>query len=205
MQKLYAKTRFTMFIIITALTFAAINAVIISLSAAPVFAVQVSKFTAKLTGQNEVPPKDTKATGSFEIELSADGTVSNYVLNATNIRNVTLAHIHEGEKGVNGPIVMTLYNKSANANGTGNKTTRINGTLSQGKVYSKLFEGPFVGKYISDLMGLINDGKAYVNIHTKQNPQGEIRGQLSPSNQQIAAVKSNSKTSNISPSSSLPS
>jgi hypothetical protein len=123
MQKLYAKTRFTVFIIITALIFAAINASgIISLSAAPVFAVQGSKFTEKLTGQNEVLPKDTKATGSFEIELSADGRVSNYVLNATNIRNVTLAHIHEGEKGVNGPIIVTLY-KSANANGTGNKTT----------------------------------------------------------------------------------
>jgi alcohol dehydrogenase (cytochrome c) len=168
---MYAKTTLVQVATIWALTFvAAINAA--GLSATPVFAVQGQKFTAKLTGQNEIPPKDTKATGSFEMELSADGTLSNYVLNVTNISDITLAHIHEGEKGVNGPIIVTLY-KSANPTGTSN------GTLSQGKVYSKLFEGPFAGKYISDLMKLINDGKAYVNVYTKQNPQGEIRGQLS--------------------------
>ena len=101
------------------------------------------------------------------MELSADGTISNYVLNVANIGDVTLAHIHQGEKGINGPIVVTL--------------SMTNGTLSQGKVYSKLFEGPLAGKYISDLMKIISDGKAYVDIHTKQNPQGEIRGQLSNS------------------------
>jgi tetratricopeptide (TPR) repeat protein len=34
------------------------------------------------------------------------------------------------------------------------------------------------GKYISDLMQLIRDGQVYVNVYTKQNPDGEIRGQL---------------------------
>src|SRR5438874_1807676 len=112
--------------IITLLVLVAINAsgLIITLNTAPAFAAQEQKFTAKLTGQNEIPSKDTKATGSFEMELSTDGTISNYVLNVTNISNVTLAHIHEGEKGINGPIIVTLY-KSANPNGTSN------GTLSQ--------------------------------------------------------------------------
>jgi hypothetical protein len=175
LSSLHTRLISVLFTTITALTFvAAVNAsgLIITLNTAPAFAAQEQKFTAKLTGQNEVPSKDTRAIGSFKMELSTDGTISNYVLNVTNISNVTLAHIHEGEKGINGPIIVTLY-KSANPNGTSN------GTLSQGKVYSKLFEGPFAGKYISDLMKLINDGKAYVNVHTKQDPQGEIRGQLS--------------------------
>jgi hypothetical protein len=34
-------------------------------------------------------------------------------------------------------------------------------------------------KQISDLVKLINDGQAYVNVHTEANPMGEIRGQLS--------------------------
>lgn len=31
------------------------------------------KFTAKMTSKEEVPPKDTKATGDPEFTLSADG------------------------------------------------------------------------------------------------------------------------------------
>ena len=167
---MYAKT--TLVLAIGMLTFVAVINAAGPITLTPVFAAQGQKFTAKLTGQDEVPPKDTKATGNFEMELSADGTISNYVLNVANIGDVTLAHIHQGEKGINGPIIVTLY-KSANPSGTSN------GILSQGKVFSKLFEGPFAGKYITDLIKLISDGKAYVNVHTKQNPQGEIRGQLS--------------------------
>jgi CHRD domain len=130
------------------------------------------KFMAKLTGQNEVPEKNTNATGTFVLHLTADGRISKYIFNLTNINNMTLVHIHQGGKGINGPIVVTLY-KSANPRGP------INGTLSEGKIFSNQFEGPLTGKYISDLMKLINEGKVYVNVHTKQNPQGEIRGQLS--------------------------
>jgi hypothetical protein len=129
------------------------------------------RFTAQLTGQNEVPPTDTRAIGDFEMELSIDGTISNYVLNATNMSNVTSAHIHEGKKGVNGPIVYALY-KSENPQG------EINGILSKGRIYSNLFEALFVGKYNSDLINLIYEKGAYVNVNTKQNPHGEIRGQL---------------------------
>jgi hypothetical protein len=140
---------------------------------APAAAMHGQKFIAKLTGYNQVPPINTKASGNFEMELSPDGTISNYIINVTNISNVTLAHIHEGEKGINGPIIYTLY-KSTNAKG------EINGILSKGKVYSNLLEGPLAGKYISNLIDLINQGNAYVNVHTKQNPQGEIRGQVLP-------------------------
>jgi hypothetical protein len=141
-------------------------------ASAPAGPTHGQKFIAKLTGYDQVPPINTKAAGNFEMELSSDGTISNYVLNVTNISNVTLAHIHEGEKGINGPIIFTLY-KSTNPKG------EINGILSKGNVYSNLLEGPLAGKYISNLIDLINQGNAYVNVHTKQSPQGEIRGQLS--------------------------
>ncbi len=75
------------------------------------------------------------------MELSADGTISNYVLNVANVSNVTLAHIHEVEKGLDGPIVYTLY-KSANPKG------EINGILSKRKVYSKIFEGPLYPDWV---------------------------------------------------------
>jgi CHRD domain len=40
-------------------------------------------------------------------------------------------------------------------------------------------EGPLAGKQLSDLITMINNGDAYVNVHTEANPKGEIRGQLS--------------------------
>jgi hypothetical protein len=36
------------------------------------------------------------------------------------------------------------------------------------------------GKQISDLVSIIKNGQAYVNIHTEQNKNGEIRGQILP-------------------------
>jgi hypothetical protein len=132
----------------------------------------MAKITAKLAAQEEVPPKNTKATGVFELELSADGRLSSYVLNVKNISNVILVHLHQGAKGRNGPIVVTLY-KDTNPRG------QISGILSKGKVFSNQFEGPLAGKYISDLIKLINEGQVYINVFTKQNPEGEIRGQLS--------------------------
>ncbi|MFL6371458.1 MAG: CHRD domain-containing protein [Nitrososphaeraceae archaeon] len=34
------------------------------------------------------------------------------------------------------------------------------------------------GKQLSDLVYIINNGQAYVNVHTDQNQNGEIRGQI---------------------------
>jgi len=38
------------------------------------------------------------------------------------------------------------------------------------------------GKQISDLSTAMSNGNAYVNVHTLQNPTGEIRGQIMMSN-----------------------
>src|SRR5438105_3030482 len=70
---------------------------------------QQQKFTAKMTGSEEVPPKNTKATGTAEFNLSPDGKTLSFKVTVNNINSVTMAHIHSGKKGVNGPIVVTLF------------------------------------------------------------------------------------------------
>ena len=131
------------------------------------------KFTAKMTGKEEVPPHDTKATGTAEFTLSADGKTMSYKVNVMNIDKVTMAHIHQGKVGENGPPVVWLFNSSSKPTGP------MNGMLSQGKIISNDLVGPLKGKQISDLVKLINDAQAYANVHTQQNPKGEIRGQIS--------------------------
>jgi hypothetical protein len=131
------------------------------------------KFTAKMTGKEEVPSHDTKATGNAEFTLSADGKTMSYKVDVMNIDKVTMAHIHQGKVGENGPPVVWLFNSSSNPTGP------MNGMLSQGKITSNDLVGPLKGKQMSDLVKLINDGQAYANVHTEPNPKGEIRGQIS--------------------------
>lgn len=136
------------------------------------FAQGEQKFTAKLTGKDEVPPKDTKANGTAEFNLSADGKMMTYMVNVMNIDKVTMAHIHSGKAGENGPVVVWLYDSTT-------PSGPINGMLSQGNTTANDLVGPLKGKQMSDLVKLINDGQAYANIHTESNPKGEIRGQIS--------------------------
>ena len=128
-------------------------------------------FDAKLTGKDEVPPKDTKASGVAEFTVTGANSMS-YKVTVNNMEKVTAAHIHQGKVGENGPVVVTLFK-------TDSPSATTNGDLSQGTVSSDKFEGPLAGKPLSDLINMINNGEAYVNVHTQANPKGEIRGQLS--------------------------
>ena len=49
-----------------------------------------------------------------------------------------------------------------------------------GTITSDMLAGPMEGKTIADLITAMKDGNTYVNIHTEQNPNGEIRGQIMP-------------------------
>jgi CHRD domain len=64
---------------------AAVSLALIASSVTSTFAQGEQKFTAKLTGKDEVPPKDTKANGTAEFNLSADGKMMTYMINVMNI------------------------------------------------------------------------------------------------------------------------
>ena len=128
-------------------------------------------FDAKLIGKDEVPSKDTKATGTAEFTVNGANS-ARYNITVNNMEKVTAAHIHKGKIGENGPVVVTLFK-------TDSPSATTNGILSQGTITSATLEGPLAGKQLSDLISMINNGEAYVNVHTEANPKGEIRGQLS--------------------------
>ena len=127
-------------------------------------------FSAELTGGDEVPPVDTNATGIANFQNNVQ-TV-NYQLSVNDLANVTQAHIHRGEEGENGKIVVTLYNSTMP---TGPKS----GLLSQGNITAANLQGPLAGRPLTDLISIMENGTAYANVHTKDFPLGEIRGQIS--------------------------
>lgn len=144
----------------------------------PIFAQQnFNRFTAKLSGSNEVPPVATTGSGIaiFHVLPVGHQQVINYELHLKNIRGVTGAHIHIGKQGENGPVVAGLFNPSMNGHPTG----AINGLLSAGTLTSSELTGPLAGKKIDSLLVIIRGGGAYVNVHTAQNQNGEVRGQIS--------------------------
>jgi hypothetical protein len=73
---------------------------------------KVLTFTAPLSGRQEVPSNDSRATGNAVFQLSKDGTELSYKLIVANIQNVTMAHIHLAPAGANGPVVLWLYPSS---------------------------------------------------------------------------------------------
>lgn len=53
---------------------------------------------------------------------------------------------------------------------------KTRGTVSMGAAISDDLQGQLKGKKLSDLHKLIDNGTVYVTIHTKDFPNGEIRG-----------------------------
>jgi CHRD domain-containing protein len=134
-----------------------------------VFAQLQSKFSVGLAGSQEVPPVQTNATG--EAKISAYDIVSDsitYDIFATKIQNVTAAHTHLGKPGENGPIVFTFFTYDPPRNEV----------FEKGAITADGLEGPLKGKKVSDLALMGANGSLYINIHTAQNPNGEIRGQV---------------------------
>jgi len=127
------------------------------------------QFKAKLKGENEVPPVSSIAEG--KIKLKAKESSIKYKLNITGITDATMAHIHQGKSSENGEPVVDLL-------ADGNKQETSNGLLINGTIVDSSLIGPMKGKTISDLVSSMNNGNNYVNVHTQNNPDGEIRGQL---------------------------
>lgn len=133
-----------------------------------------NRFSAPLTGGEEVPPVNTNSTGIALFEFVNNNNI-NFKVNVTNMDNIKAAHIHLGEFGQNGDVVSTLFNSST-------PTDVLNGTLVEGKLTNTDFQGPLKGNTTSDLFKLMNNTQTYVNIHTVEYPNGEIRGQITTVN-----------------------
>ena len=132
-------------------------------------------FTAQLTGSEQVPAVTTTASGTASFWLTPDGTQIRYALTVDALNNVTMAHLHLGALGKNGPPVVWLYPSAPPPKQIDGPT---NGVLSEGSINADNLVGPMSGKTIGDLVAEIRAHDIYVNVHTREHSGGEIRGQL---------------------------
>ena len=125
-----------------------------------------------LTGDQEVPPVETeaKSTGFFRF-LFGNRILVGIRLNVATFEDSIGAHIHLGEVGANGPIILNLQPAARNF-----KITRfINVYWATADQLRDIFAG------LGDLSALRNAmemGGTYFNVHTATNPGGDVRGQI---------------------------
>jgi len=108
-----------------------------------------------LSGDQEIPPVTTSASGNGTITVGEDKSVSGKVT----ISGMTplVAHIHEAPAGANGPIVIPL--------------TKTSDTVWVVPAGAKLTDSQYAS---------YKAGNLYYNVHTETHKSGEIRGQIKP-------------------------
>ncbi len=115
---------------------------------------------ATLSGNNEVPPTNSTAVGTAKITftdgiLEVNGSFEGLSSDLATVGNSS-AHIHQGASGENGPVILPLDVSSDD--------------LRNGTFYLR-------EELTFDQMERLRNG-AYINIHTENFPNGEIRGQI---------------------------
>lgn len=125
-------------------------------------------YVAHLTGEG------TNTTGQAVLHFSEDGQSLTYQLNVAHIQNVIMAHIHVAPApGESGPPVLWLYPSSPPPQEI---PGYFSGVLATGTATADDLVGPLLGMTLDDLRTAINEGRAYVNVHTTEFPGGLING-----------------------------
>ena len=109
-----------------------------------------------LSGDNEVPPVATTATGLAMIRLASDKTLY-YRINVQNLEAndaLTAAHFHPGAAGANGGVLVGLI---SNADEFGQARNLV---------------------LTDEVFNAVKNDPVYVNVHSTNHGPGLIRGQL---------------------------
>jgi hypothetical protein len=119
----------------------------------PAFAATIN-LKADLKPANEVPPSDSKGSGSVTASFDTASKQLSWKGSVTGLSGpATAAHFHAAESGKNGAVVVPIA-------GADKGSFEGSATLTDAQA--------------EELMA----GKWYVNIHTAANKAGEIRGQV---------------------------
>ena len=126
--------------------------------------------TAMLDGDQEVPPVTTTASGRGQVVINADRDRMRFALTVTMLPTdqILMAHIHTAPIGMNGGVAFFLADSSF--------SSPLLGTLTE----DDFLPTPEAPTY-ADFLGALFGGETYMNVHTIDNTDGEIRGQLEDS------------------------
>jgi hypothetical protein len=114
-------------------------------------------FAFPLDGGQEVPAVTTNASGRGYALVNKNNFGLELVVITQGVDDATMAHIHTGDAGSNGPILEGLEQSVDSVN---------------------IWLSPANFTVDADVYSLLLSGGHYVNVHTPANPSGELRGQI---------------------------
>jgi hypothetical protein len=167
----------------------ALVAVLLVLSSAP---SRAQEYSAKFSGFQEIGGLGAGETGAIlsegqatlELTLNKTAQTLTYTLKYSGLTNVLQSHIHFGKKHVAGGIMVFFCTNLGNGpagtplcpdDSAGAVT--VTGTISPADVVGPTAQNVPAGDFNAVVAALASN-TAYGNIHTKQFPAGEIRGQI---------------------------
>jgi hypothetical protein len=118
----------------------------------------------------------TFGKGTAYVWLDPEGKALHYLVNLTNVDNITGVYIHYrlgNLPDVQAPAVAPLYVGPI-------ITAPFTGTLAQGTITSDNLINLMAERPLGNLLLAIIQGRAFVTVHTTQRPQGELMGKLVP-------------------------
>lgn len=169
-------------------TFGAIALLACALAAAPAGATgrkhDDNAVEASLRGYSEVPAVSSAARGRFKAWLDTASNTIRYELSYSGLEGpVRMAHIHLGQHGVNGGIMLWLCGTANFADPTAGTPTcpqsgTVGGVLSMANIVGGAAAQGVAATEFAEFVAAIRAGVTYVNVHSDKFPGGEIRGQL---------------------------
>jgi CHRD domain len=141
------------------------------------------RIEARLKGFAEVPAVSSAASGRFKARIDTASQTLSFELSYSGLEDaVRMAHIHFGQHGVNGGIMVWLCQTAAFPSPVASTPTcpqsgTVSGVVSAADVVGPAGQGIAAAEF-AEMARAIKSGVAYANVHSNKFPGGEIRGQL---------------------------
>jgi hypothetical protein len=156
--------------------FWALAALAASVLAAPTAYSQTERFSARLSGSEEVPPINTAGSGNFEMTIQ-QGTITFELTFAGLSAPPDVAHLHFAPSKVAGGVMIFLCGGGGQPACPATTEGTFTGTITAANVTGPAAQGIAAGDLDSALEA-VRDGLSYANMHTANFGSGEIRGQV---------------------------
>lgn len=130
----------------------------------------MTHFAASLTAAQETPPVNATAIGSGRVTLNPGRNEASIEITVAGLSGpITGAHVHRGQAGEAGPVVKEL---------------EVKGNVITGTWRNNDPATPLTNALVDDLF----NSRLYLNVHTAAHPNGEVRGQLVNSADELHVV-----------------